>query len=69
MTREAAYCCSVCKMTYHVRCMGHYTGVASRTLLYKTTCFLCTMAEGMHNPPTKKRTDDLIEDPMGVCDV
>ena len=47
--------------------MGHYTGVASRTLAYKTTCFLCTMAESMHNAPTKKRNDNLIEDPMGIC--
>ena len=67
MTREAAYKCSKCSSTYHVRCMGHYTGVGSTTLSYYTTCFLCTMTATMPPPQERPRSQPLIEDPMGVC--
>ena len=43
-TNEATYRCAECRRIYHVRCMGYYAAVGSRTWTYKVTCFLCTMA-------------------------
>ena len=60
-TNEATYRCAECKRIYHVRCMGHYAAVGSRTWTYKVTCFLCSMALGVSNPsraPTEQRQTD-----------
>ena len=40
---EAVYRCQHCQHLYHVRCMGHYAAVGSRTCTYKVTRFLCKM--------------------------
>ena len=61
MVAEAVHRCSKCQSVYHVRCMGHYTGVGDTRLRYKTTCFLCSMGE-------RRPAANIIEDPMGICD-
>ena len=69
---EAAYRCCECQSVYHVRCMGHFSGVGARQYKYKTTCYLCSLggvkdsAAGRARRPSKADGPD-IEDPMGVC--
>ena len=68
---EAAYQCTTCKSTYHVRCMGPKLE-SSKNLVFKTTCYPCTMAtQSPSQPWAKKRlskglTGEMI-DVMGVC--
>ena len=58
-TNEATYRCAECRRIYHVRCMGHYAAVGSRTWTYKVTCFLCSMAlesrTRAEHPPNKDK--------------
>jgi hypothetical protein len=71
---EAGFRCTKCKFMYHVRCLAttENNQQKSHQPSYLTRCYLCQIATGGVGPRGRatapvQRIDDLIEDPMGVC--